>query len=564
MADKPDEHGDCIKALETEMQRYRSKAQRLEAANAELQRQLERERCSEEKYRKIIESISEGYFETDLEGHITFCNQALLKISGYPRTEIIGRHFRELTTPRSARMMQALFGRVHKSGRDAELTNFEVFHYCGQPLIISFAASLIKDIDNHPLGFKGIVRDVSEAVRASEQEKRLQAQLQQVQKMEALGTLAGGLAHRFNNVLMAIQGNLSLIHMHLPADHPMHKHLERINRSAEKGARLAKEILGFAKIGKYVVMPTDLNKILRSTSRMFVRSNLSLKIVEIYAPDLWQTRVDRVQIGQVMLSLYMNAAEAMPGGGEIYLQSENVYLDEDQTLPYSCKAGPYVKISVTDSGIGLNEEARRRLFEPFFTPYQPLRYEGLGLAAVYGTIKSHGGIINAYSEKGHGTTLTLYLPAVKQEAGSKQADPKFETGTETILMVDDDQVASGAGRDILKGIGYRVLMASNGAEAIEMYKAHSENIHLVVLDIILPDLSADQIFVELRKHNPNVQVILASGYNVNSQISALLGQGCVDFIQKPFQTQSLASKIRRALNRRPVAPAVDGAPRHGH
>ena len=132
--------------------------------------------------------------------------------------------------------------------------------------------------------------------------------MQQVQKMEALGTLAGGLAHRFNNVLMAIQGNLSLIHMHQTADHPMQKHLERINQSAEKGARLAKEILGFAKIGKYVVMPTDLNKILRSTSRMFVRSNASLKIVEIYAPDLWQTRVDRVQIGQVMLSLYMNAA----------------------------------------------------------------------------------------------------------------------------------------------------------------------------------------------------------------------------------------------------------------
>ena len=511
---------------------------------------------SEEKYRKIIESINEGYFESDLDGHVTFCNQALLRISGYPHKEIIGRHFRELTTPRSARIMQAAFGRVYKTGKDAALNNYEIFHFGGQPLIIAFAASLIKNAIGEPMGFRGIVRDVSDVVRASEREKRFQAQLQQVQKMEALGTLAGGLAHGFNNVLMAIQGNLSLIHMNLSADHPMQKHLERINRSTEKGGRLAKEILGFAKIGKYVVMPTDLNNILRSTSRMFVRSNASLKIQELYEPHLWQSRVDRVQIGQVMLSLYMNAAQAMPGGGEIYLQSENVFLDENDTKAHNCKAGQYVKISVTDSGIGLGEEAKRRIFEPFYTPYQPLRYEGLGLAAVYGTIKSHNGIINAYSEKGHGTTLTIYLPAIKKDTIEKYKDIKPKKGTETILIVDDDQIASGLGREILERKGYRVIMALNGAEAIELYKAHVENIHLVVLDVILPDLNAEQIFLALKKHNPNVQVILASGYNVNSQISTLLDQGCIDFIQKPFHTQSLSSKIRLALDRKSIPPSV--------
>ena len=173
-------------------------------------------------------------------------------------------------------------------------------------------------------------------------------------------------------------------------------------------------------------------------------------------------------------------------------------------------------------------------------------------------LKSHNGIINAYSEKGHGTTFTIYLPAVKNETIDHHREVEPEKVTETILIVDDDQIASGAGRDILVRAGYRVIMTANGAEAIELYKSHAETIHLVLLDIILPDLNAEQIFNGLKKHNPNVQVILASGYNVNSQISALLNQGCLDFIQKPFQTQSLSSKIRRALDRKPISPDIAG------
>ena len=545
---------DRIKALEAELLRCRSEINRLQAANAGLQQQLALERTSEDKYRKIIESLNEGYFETDLEGHITFCNKALLNISGYPRNEIIGRHFSEVTTTRSARRMRVNFGRIIQSGRDAEMANYDVLHYNGQSLIIAFAAALIKAADGTPNGFRAIVRDVSSSVKASEKEKRMQEQLQQIQKMEALGTLAGGLAHGFNNMLMAIQGNLSLIRMHLPDDHPMQKHLERIGRSTDKGSRLAKEMLGFAKIGKYVVMPTDLNKILRSTARMFARTNASLSIREIYEPGLWQTRVDRVQIGQVMLSLYMNAAESMPKGGKIYLQSENVYLDETYTMPHSCKSGQYVKVSVTDSGLGLDEEAKRRIFEPFFTPYRPLRYDGLGLAAVYGIIKSHNGIINAYSEKGHGTTFTIYLPAFEKDAPDIRRNAGLKKGTETILIVDDDQAASSVGKAILERGGYSVLLAATGTEAIDIYRAHAATIHLVVLDIILPDMPSDQVFQVLRRCNANVQVILAIGYNVNNQISALLNMGCADFIQKPFQTQPLSSKVRLALDRRPTSP----------
>ncbi len=511
------------------------------------------------KYRATIEGIQEGYFETDLEGHITFCNQALLSIFGYTRKELIGISFKNFTPPRSARAMQAVFGRIYKTGQNSKALKYEVLHKDGHTLIVEFAASLVNDQQRNPTGFQGILRDVSEQVKNSEREKRSQALLQQSQKMEALGTLAGGLAHGFNNVLMAIQGNLSLIHMSLPSDHPLQKNLERINQSTEKGGHLAREILSFAKIGKFVVMPTNLNKILKSTSRMFVRSNPGLKIREIYQEDLWQTRVDRVQIGQVLLSLYMNASEAMPDGGNLYLQSENVYLDENYTRPYDGTPGRHVKLSVTDSGFGLGEKAKQRIFEPFFSAYRPLRYEGLGLASAYGTIKSHNGIINVYSEKGHGSTFTIYLPTAGAEPMDNMDDVKMDKGSENILLVDDDDVAARVGRDILERHGYRVMVANDGKEAVELYEANQNKINLLILDVILPDISGSQVFEKIRQLNPNALVLLASGYNVNNQISALLAKGCAGFVQKPFQIQSLVTKVRKVLDRK-TDPAVADLP----
>ena len=511
----------------------------------------------EAKYQKIIESIHEGYFETDLEGRISFCNQALLRMSGYKRGELIGKTFKDVVSPRTAHVMQSIFGKVYKTGKEANVSNYEVFHKSGRTLIIEFAAGLRVDQRGKPIGFHGVLRDVSTQVKAMQKQKQLQLQRNQVQKMDALGTLAGGLAHGFNNVLMAIQGNLSLIRMNLSAQHPMQKHLERINQSTEKGSQLAREILSFAKIGKFVVMPTNLNKILKSTSRMFVRANSTLKIHELYQDDLWQSYVDRVQIGQVLLSLFMNAAEAMPEGGDLYLQSENVTLDESYTNPFDAKPGRHVKISVTDCGPGLDEDAKQRIFEPFFTAYRPLRYDGLGLAASYGTVKSHDGIINVYSEKGHGTTFTIYLPAAVSELAPPTDDTERIKGSETILLVDDDEIAARIGREILESYGYRIMVASCGQEAIEVYHAYQNQIHLVLLDVILPDINGEQVYMELKRRNPDVLVVLASGYNVNKHIQALLRMGCIDFLQKPFQSELLSERIRAALDKEGPPPEIE-------
>jgi PAS domain S-box-containing protein len=554
---------ETVEALKKELKAYKGKLRQAEKKIGELQKQIEQDARykmqlahKDEKYRQIIENIQEGYFETDIQGRITFCNKALLRISGYDKETLIGSIFRDFTPPRTARAMQAIFGKVFKSGKEAKVGNYEVFHKDGRTLIIEFAAALVKDQQGKPVGFRGVLKDVSEQVKAAEKELRNRNQLQQAQKMEALGTLAGGLAHGFNNVLMAIQGNLSIIRMNPPKNPTMQKHLDRINQSTEKGGRLAKEILSFAKVGKYVVMPTNLNKIMKSTSRMFRRSHPNLEIHEIYDENLNQTSVDRVQIGQVLLSLYMNAAEAMPDGGDLYLQSENAYLDQACTQSFAGKPGWYVKLSVTDAGEGLSEEAKRRIFEPFFSPYRPIRCEGLGLAAAYGTIKSHNGIINVYSELGHGTTFNIYLPVIKKEAPKESIEQDRHKGSETILIVDDDPMTSQIGRDILEHQGYRIMKAEDGTEAIEIYSDYKDRINLVILDVIMPGLNGDAVFMELKKLNPNIQAIVTSGYNVNRQITTMLNHGCIDFVQKPFQSRTLITKVRMALDKEAAPPAA--------
>jgi signal transduction histidine kinase/ActR/RegA family two-component response regulator len=436
------------------------------------------------------------------------------------------------------------------------VSTFEVFHKAGRTIIVELHASLIRDGESAPAGFRGILRDVSEDVRSNLRERRIQNQIYQTQKMEALGTLAGGLAHGFNNVLMAIQGNLSLMRMNLTADNTMHKNLERISQSTEKGVNLAKQILSFAKMGKFVVMPTNLNTILKSTSRMFVRNKPNIRIHEYFAEDLWEAEVDRVQIGQVLLSLYVNGVEGMPNGGDLYLQSENVILDASYTEPYDLVAGRFVKISVTDSGRGLSEESRQRLFEPFFSANRPGRIEGLGMAAVYGTVKSHKGIINAYSEKGHGTTITIYLPVSRKKRSAPEIG-SVARGNETILLVDDDEAALGSAKEILERSGYRAITAATGAEAINAFAQCEKKIDLVLLDVILPDMDTMKVYRQLKKIRPKILVLLASGYNRNKKIGNLLREGCVDFIQKPYQSWSLALKVRTALD--VIGDAASGA-----
>ena len=397
-----------------------------------------------------------------------------------------------------------------------------------------------------------IFANASEHKRAEEERKKLEARFQQAQKMESIGTLAGGIAHDFNNVLMGMQGHASLMLLDTDPDHLHFERLKGIENMVQTGANLTKQLLGFARGGKYDVKPTDLNELIKKGSEMFARTKKEITIHNKYQKDIWPVEVDRGQIDQVLLNLYINAWHAMPGGGNLYIETSNVVLDHNHTNPLGVKPGNYVKISVTDTGIGMDEAIQQRIFDPFFTTKEMGRGTGLGLAAAYGVIKNHGGIINIDSEKGRGTTFDIHLPASKKEVTKKEKklEDKILKGTETILLVDDEDMILNVGKDMLREMGYNVLLAGSGKEAVEVYRKHKDKIDLVVVDMIMPDMGGGEAYDTMKEDAPGVKVLLSSGYSIDGQVTEILKRGCDGFIQKPFNVKELSGKIREILDKK--------------
>jgi CheY-like chemotaxis protein len=269
------------------------------------------------------------------------------------------------------------------------------------------------------------------------------------------------------------------------------------------------------------------------------------------APDIWTVEVDRGQIEQVLLNLYINAWQAMPHGGDLYLITENLVLDENYVRPYKVKAGRYVKVTVTDTGSGIDKKDLPRIFEPFFTTKAMGRGTGLGLASAYGIIKSHGGHINVYSEKDRGTTFNFYLPASRSKVTSKAspAPAALRRGRETVLLIDDEEMILDVGCGMLGELGYTVIPARSGVQALDIYRQRHAEIDIVVMDMIMPGMSGGEIFDRLRLINPQAKVLLSSGYSINGQATQIMERGCDGFIQKPFNLQQLSVKLRQILEK---------------
>ncbi len=395
------------------------------------------------------------------------------------------------------------------------------------------------------------ITDVTELHQAHKKKERLETQLQQAQKMEAIGTLAGGIAHDFNNLLMAIQGRTSIMLMNKDSAHPDCEHLRGIESHVEHAADLTKQLLGFARGGKYEVNPTDLNELIKKENRMFGRTKKEITIRGKYENNLWSVEVDRGQFQQVLLNLYVNAWQAMPGGGDLYLETENVILEESDVRPFSAEPGRYVKISITDTGVGMDKATREKIFEPFFTTKEMGRGTGLGLASAYGIIKNHGGFINVYSEKGHGAAFNIYLPASEKEI-IEEKNPAGDTlrGTETVLFVDDEDMIIEVAKEVLENLGYNVLTARSGKEAIEIYEENKEHIDIVLLDMIMPNMSGSDTYDRMKAIDPDIKVLLSSGYSIDGQATEILDRGCNGFIQKPFKMKELSQKLRQVLDGR--------------
>jgi PAS domain S-box-containing protein len=505
-------------------------------------------RESEEKYRTILESIEEGYFETDLEGNLTFSSYPFCKILGYSRSQLIGMNTRQYTTPETAEKMDRITEQLKQSGMPENVTSYDVIRPNGDKVLLELSFSLLKDPDKVPIGFKGVLRDVSERKKTEEETHKLESQLQQAQKMESIGTLAGGIAHDFNNILMGIQGNASLMLLKIDSEHPNYEKIKNIETYVQNGTTLTKQLLGFARRGKYLVKATDLNEIIDKSSSLFARTKKEIQVNTNLYDSIWTVEVDRGQIEQVLLNLYVNAWQAMLDGGNLYLGTENVILDRNYVKHYKVEPGRYVKISITDTGVGIDKDTQERIFEPFFTTKEMGRGTGLGLASVYGIIKSHGGYINVYSELDQGTTFTIYLPASGKEAvEDAEVTGDIIIGSGTILLIDDEKMILEVGRELLEEIGYTVLPAMSGQEAIEIFQRKQDVIDMIIMDMIMPGMSGSETFDRLKEINQDVRILLSSGYSVDGQATKILRRGCDGFIQKPFNMNQLAEKIHKIM-----------------
>ena len=499
-------------------------------------------RVSEERLSRFMNSASDCFYLLDSNLNFIEINQKGLEIIGEDRDDVIGKNITEIvpdikTSGRYEQHLEAI-----RTGKSFEMEDFIPHPIFGD---LHFLLKSFKVGD----GLGVIATDITEPKRAEKEKEKLQIQLQQAQKIEALGTLAGGIAHDFNNLLMGIQGRASLMSVELDPCHPHLEHINAIEEYIQSAADLTKQLLGFARGGKYEVRPTDMNELVLSSSTMFGRTRKEIQIYNKLHNPPPVVEVDRRQVGQVLLNMYINAWQAMPDGGELYLETRIVTLDDEYCKPHRVKPGRYVQASVTDTGIGMDEAIRQRVFDPFFTTKEKSRGTGLGLASAYGIIKNHGGMISVYSEINRGTTFNIYLPISKKAIHQDIApEEKISRGSETILLVDDEEMIIGVGQAMLENLGYRVVVANGGEEAIEAVNNMGNEIDLVILDLIMPGIDGGKAFDRIREIQPGMLVILASGYAINDQANEIMRKGCNGFIQKPFNIYELSSKVRKMLD----------------
>jgi len=400
--------------------------------------------------------------------------------------------------------------------------------------------------------FQATVRDITDQKNAELERRKLEEQLFQSQKMESIGRLAGGIAHDFNNILASIMGYAELLKIKFGDTSTSEGHAaEIILKSAQRASDLTGQLLGFARGGKYNPVPLIINDVIEEaihvSEKIFEKN---IKVTFDFEKKINTIEADKNQIDQVLTNIIINAKDAMPNGGELIFKTENVYLDEEYTCKFQeLRPGNYVEILVTDTGMGMPRSIKDRIFEPFFTTKGAGRGTGLGLATVYGIIKNHNGHITCSSEPGEGTTFTIYLPVSEKEIIMETGETTVIKGEETILLIDDEEQVRRVAKEQLEYLGYKVIIASDGIEAVDKYKKEKEKIDLILLDMVMPDMSGKETFQALKKICPDIKVVLISGFSQNGKAAEILNRGALGFIQKPFKLYDLSKMIADVLKK---------------
>jgi two-component system, cell cycle sensor histidine kinase and response regulator CckA len=500
-------------------------------------------RQSEEKYRRLFEESRDAVYITTREGSLVDANQAFLDLFGFSREEARNMDILQIYTGAADR--KRFQEEIERKG---SLKDYEVSFRKkdGTKIEGLLTSTLRRDKDGKVLGYQGLLRDVTDR-------NRLQRQLTQAQKMEAIGTLAGGIAHDFNNLLQAILGYSDLLLMKKPAGDPDRTKLEVIQHAARDGADLVSRILMFSRKAESKMRPVDLNKEIRRVEKLLRRTlPRMIQIDLVLGEDLRIIDADPAQIEQVLLNLGVNAQHAMPDGGQLLIETKNVSLNDEYLQKHlGATPGHFVLLTISDTGVGMEPDVLDRIYEPFFTTKANAEGTGLGLSVVHGIVSQHGGYIRCYSEPGKGASFKIYFPISSCESipdlTVTREMPAF--GTETVLLVDDDDRIRETGRQLIEMSGYKVLIAHSGEEALETYTSHRAEISLIILDLIMPGMGGSRCLKELMRIEPNVAVLVASGYSENGLTVGEQIAGARGFIRKPYDAKEILGAIRKVLDK---------------
>jgi PAS domain S-box-containing protein len=499
---------------------------------------------SEERYRDLVENAHDIIYSHDLNGNYTSVNRAALEITGYTHEEALNLNLDQTVAPEYLDTAREMLERK-LAGEQVTAYEMEILAKDGRRIAIEANTKLVFR-DGKPIGVQGIARDVT-------QRKELEQQLRQSQKMEAIGQLAGGVAHDFNNLLTAINGYSSLALQRANPDDRIRGYLEEIRKAGERAANLTRQLLAFGRKQLLKPVALNLNDVVSDMNKMLRRLiGEDIRFDARFDPALKQVKADAGQIEQVLVNLVVNSRDAMPQGGTLTIETANFEIDPEFASKHlDLLPGNYVMLAVSDTGCGMDEKTQARIFEPFFTTKEKGRGTGLGLSTVYGIVKQSGGNIWVYSEPGQGTVFKVYLPQLQEDAEAPRksvVETVVPRGSETILLVEDEDVVRGLARQILEQAGYNVLDASGGEEAIRLCRERRGPIDLLLTDVVMPETSGREIARRLTKLRPATRVLYMSGYTDDAIVHHGVLDSDVEFIQKPFTPVALARKVREVLD----------------
>jgi len=513
---------------------------------------------SEEKYRTILENIEEGYFEVDLKGNLTFFNESMCALLGYSSEELMGKNNREFMDEVNAKDVFETFNQVYTSGQSAKAFDWEVIRKDGDVRILETSVSQIKDAAGNCSGFRGIVRDLSESRQAERQRISLEKRLYQAQKMEVVGTLAGGVAHDLNNILSALVSYPDLILMDLGQDNPLRKPIITIKQSGEKAAAIVQDLLTLARRGVPATKVISLYSIIVDylKSPEFQKLIVNHKNIEVDIDcdeELLCVMGSPFHLFKLIMNLVVNAAEAMPEGGTLSISARNTYLSKPVKGHDQVRSGEYVVLKVADTGQGISVDDQDKIFEPFYTRKVMGRSgTGLGMTVVWGTVQDHEGYIEISSEQGKGTTFSIYLPATHNKIDDVQAPSihDYMGNGERIVVVDDVEVQRDIASKMLSRLGYHVIAFSSGEDVVEYMKSNSAE--LIMLDMIMdPGIDGLETYRQILEYHPDQKVIIASGYSETERVREIQHLGAGAYIKKPYLLETVGMAIKNELAKLP-------------